>query len=74
MQEQLERVYAAAPVPEDYMKYQLHVHSGLEVAAIDRWFSLRRSADACAGALGAPRLHGSMQCRLPCLLACHGGF
>lgn len=44
--EQLERVYAAAPTPEDYMKYQLHMHTGLEVSHIDQWFRERRARDA----------------------------
>ena len=59
--EQLERVYAAAPTPEDYMKYQLHMHTGLEVAHIDQWFRERRARDApgntpsaAQGALSTP--------------------
>lgn len=41
----LEEVYRAAPVPEDYMKYQLHLSTGMEVPQIELWFQNRRSRD-----------------------------
>ena len=56
VERQLEQAYAAAPVPEAYMKYQLHVRSGLEVAAIEKWFRARRSRDdaAASGSAAQP--------------------
>ena len=41
----LEEVYRVAPVPEDYMKYQLHMSTGMEVPQIEQWFQHRRSND-----------------------------
>ena len=42
----LEDVYRVAPVPEDYMKYQLHMSTGMEVPQIEQWFQHRRSNDS----------------------------
>ena len=39
----LEEVFRVAPVPEDYMKYQLHLSTGMEVPQIEQWFQTRRS-------------------------------
>ena len=39
----LEEVFRVAPVPEDYMKYQLHLSTGMEVPQIEQWFQNRRS-------------------------------
>ena len=41
----LEEVFRVAPVPEDYMKYQLHLSTGMEVPQIEQWFQNRRSGD-----------------------------
>ncbi len=41
----LEEVFRVAPVPEDYMKYQLHLSTGMEVPQIEQWFQNRRSND-----------------------------
>lgn len=41
----LEEVFQVAPVPEDYMKYQLHLSTGMEVPQIEQWFQNRRSTD-----------------------------
>ena len=46
----LEEVYRAAPVPEEYMKYQLHLSTGMEVPQIELWFQNRRSTDGNSGA------------------------
>lgn len=37
----MEDVYRVAPVPEEYMKYQLHLNTGLEMDQIDQWFKDR---------------------------------
>ena len=69
VERQLEQVYAAAPVPEEYMKYQLHMRSGLEVAAIDKWFHARRSRDASSGGAAQPAAQqqgGGQTCNLHC--------
>lgn len=39
----LEEVFRVAPVPEDYMKYQLHLSTGMDVPQIEQWFQNRRS-------------------------------
>ena len=41
----LEEVFRVAPVPEDFMKYQLHLSTGMEVPQIEQWFQKRRSTD-----------------------------
>ena len=46
----LEEVYRAAPVPEEYMKYQLHLSTGMEVPQIELWFQNRRTKDGGSGA------------------------
>lgn len=43
VEQQLEEVYRVAPVPEEYMKYQLHLNTGLEMDQIDKWFQERPS-------------------------------
>lgn len=40
-EQQMEDVYRVAPVPEEYMKYQLHLNTGLEMDQIDQWFKDR---------------------------------
>ena len=55
----LEEVYRAAPVPEEYMKYQLHLSTGMEVPQIELWFQNRRSTD---GSSGAPVEGESLHC------------
>ncbi|BDA41325.1 hypothetical protein COCOBI_02-1050 [Coccomyxa sp. Obi] len=42
-EQQLEEVYRVAPVPEEYMKYQLHLNTGMEMEQIDQWFKDRRA-------------------------------
>lgn len=42
-EQQLEEVFRVAPVPEEYMKYQLHLNTGMEMEQIDQWFKDRRS-------------------------------
>ena len=41
----LEEVFKVAPVPEDYMKYQLHLSTGMDVPQIEQWFQTRRSSE-----------------------------
>lgn len=41
----LEEVFRVAPVPEDFMKYQLHLSTGMEVPQIEQWFQSRRSSE-----------------------------
>ena len=55
----LEEVYRAAPVPEEYMKYQLHLSTGMEVPQIELWFQNRRSTD---GSSGSPAEGKNLHC------------
>ena len=55
----LEEVYRAAPVPEEYMKYQLHLSTGMEVPQIELWFQNRRTTD---GSSGAPAEGKTLHC------------
>ena len=38
----LEAVFTVCPLPEEYVKYRLHLATGLEVKQINSWFSNRR--------------------------------
>lgn len=42
VQKYLEAVYAVAPVPEEYVKYRLHLATALPLELLDCWFELRR--------------------------------
>ena len=74
---QLETVYAAAPLPEDYMKYQLHMRTGLDVPRIEAWFQARRARDAAGGPpgkpAGAPRLQQDALFKLHWAACCFDG-
>ncbi|CAL8461954.1 g1485 [Coccomyxa elongata] len=45
-EQQLEEVYRVAPMPEEYMKYQLHLNTGMEMEQIDQWFKDRRACQS----------------------------
>ena len=58
----LEEVYRAAPVPEEYMKYQLHLSTGMEVPQIELWFQNRRTTDGSSGAPAEGENHHCHSC------------
>lgn len=48
----LEAVFTVCPLPEEYVKYRLHLATGLEVKQINSWFSNRRQKAKRSSALG----------------------
>ena len=48
----LEAVFTVCPLPEEYVKYRLHLATGLEVKQINSWFSNRRQKAKRSLALG----------------------
>ncbi len=49
----LEAVFTVCPLPEEYVKYRLHLATGLEVKQINSWFSNRRQKAKRSG--GGPQ-------------------
>lgn len=61
VQKYLEAVYAVAPVPEEYVKYRLHLATALPLELLDAWFELRRQSPPgyLDGILTSKPSHGS---------------
>ena len=48
----LDAVFTVCPLPEEYVKYRLHLATGLEVKQINSWFSNRRQKAKRSSTLG----------------------
>lgn len=55
-----------APVPEEYMKYQLHLNTGMEMEQIDQWFMDRRARQSAVKEIKSELLEPLRMSCAPC--------
>ena len=44
-------------MPEEYMKYQLHLNTGMEMEQIEQWFKDRRARQSAVPEIKSESLH-----------------